>query len=225
MSSKQVKPSTSEKKVSTMYDVPECYHFLYIEDGYRVNHSFTDALVSLFYFHNESMNVWSHLIGFICVLIVGIDFMMGYFQMDQISHNELLVLETYIICSAFCLFFSTVYHLFGCISETVHDTLLKLDLTGVAFLVAGSFVPAVFFGFHCVPDSKFIHMILSAFVLVVGLIAPWVEFKIGDVAIRPYLFASLVAIGLFPTIHWCIITPDIYKEKLLMVGIFLFALI
>jgi len=36
----------------------------YITGGYRINHfSFRAALSSLFSLHNESVNVWSHLLG------------------------------------------------------------------------------------------------------------------------------------------------------------------
>jgi predicted membrane channel-forming protein YqfA (hemolysin III family) len=36
----------------------------FITGGYRINHSsFRSVIISLFKFHNESVNVWSHLLG------------------------------------------------------------------------------------------------------------------------------------------------------------------
>jgi len=47
----------------------------YIVTGYRINHSsFCVALKSLFTCHNESVNVWSHLIG----SLVFIGFFIGF---------------------------------------------------------------------------------------------------------------------------------------------------
>lgn len=135
----------SSKQITTKSSVPECYHFHYIENGYRSNYEFWDALMSLFTMHNETMNIWSHLIGFICVVIVGSNYIMDTLYSD-IPFFEYVTLQTYIVCAALCLFLSTVYHWFGCLSEQCHDGLLKLDLTGVAFLVAGSFIPGAYFG-------------------------------------------------------------------------------
>jgi adiponectin receptor len=134
------------KRISSSEDIPPSFRCLYIDDGYRANHGFKDALHSLFYFHNETMNIYTHFIGFICVIILGIDFAMDYFALKHLETEELIALEIYIFCSAGCLLFSTLYHLFGCVSETVHRNLLRLDLTGIAFLVAGSFIPGVYFG-------------------------------------------------------------------------------
>jgi adiponectin receptor len=137
---------TSVKKVTSRNEIPELLHLKYIEDGYRANHTLSDAFFSLFNFHNESMNVWTHFIGFICITIAGVDFMMDYLELQHLSNAEFVAFEIYIICTASCLLFSTIYHLFRCVSEKVHLTLLRLDITGVGFQAAGSFVPLAYFG-------------------------------------------------------------------------------
>ncbi|CAK4662073.1 hypothetical protein LEN26_016163 [Aphanomyces euteiches] len=40
----------------------------YIHTGYRVHHTWTDCVLSLFEFHNETLNVWTHLVGAILFL-------------------------------------------------------------------------------------------------------------------------------------------------------------
>lgn len=42
----------------------------FIRRGYRVGHSAKDAIISAFKLHNESGNIWTHLIGFIVFLIL-----------------------------------------------------------------------------------------------------------------------------------------------------------
>jgi adiponectin receptor len=123
--------------------VPEAYHRHYIEFGYRKVTSWTDACRSLVGIHNETMNIWSHLIGFVCVLIAAIN--LSYDFISTSHAFELFAVETYFISAALCLLLSTIYHWFGCISDYCHDVLLRLDMTGVALLVTGSYIPAVYY--------------------------------------------------------------------------------
>jgi hypothetical protein len=45
---------------------------LYIDTGYRVGYSFSHCMRSLFTFHNETMNIWSHLISLIALIVVSL---------------------------------------------------------------------------------------------------------------------------------------------------------
>ncbi len=49
------------------------YVNLHINEGYRVNYSFTQCLASIFTLHNESLNIWSHLLGLICLILVSFE--------------------------------------------------------------------------------------------------------------------------------------------------------
>jgi predicted membrane channel-forming protein YqfA (hemolysin III family) len=160
------------------------------------------------------MNIWSHLIGFVCIVIAGIQISAEFFS-ESDSFYQIMALETYILCASVCLLLSSIYHWFGCLSEDHHDNLLKLDLTGVALLIAGSYFAAVYYGsyfslasftpflimqsftagFYCTPSDQVIHLCLTGLVLVIGLSAPWVHFEIGGVS-GEFFFAVLL-LGLF----------------------------
>lgn len=193
--------------------VPECFHNPYIEYGYRKPTSLVSTFVSLFTIHNESMNVWSHLIGFVCVIITGYIITFDIFQSENYQILEIIALEAYISCAAICLLFSSVYHWFGCYSEVYHLCLLRFDLTGIGLLVTGSFFPGVYYGFYCTPVIQMIHWGLTIIVFLIGLSVPFINIKINGIAIRPYILASLVCIGIIPFIHWLYITPYIFIEK------------
>ena len=64
------------------------------------------------------------------------------------------------------------------------------------------------------------HLFLTSLVLIIGLVAPWVDLKIGRFHLRPYIFASLVVLGLLPFSHWLVITPAVYRDQLFMVSSF-----
>jgi adiponectin receptor len=118
----------------------------YIEYGYRQTECIKTTFLSLFTFHNESMNIWSHLIGCLCVLYAGWQVSQEMRSADRQSVLEILAFESYIVCAALCLLLSTIYHLFGFMSESTHDCLLRLDVTGIGLLVSGSFFPGVYYG-------------------------------------------------------------------------------
>lgn len=48
-----------------------------------------------------------------------------------------------------CLGMSTLYHTFSCHSQRVGKIFSKLDYCGIALLIAGSFVPWLYYGFYC----------------------------------------------------------------------------
>lgn len=219
------------------------HSFKFIEHGYRRGYSLWELFLSLGQFHNETSNIWSHLIGFFCILFVGMQKWVEYENKSSSagsssvlssslmsSSNSLIsgsenggvysawgdfFFEVYIFCAAACLALSFTYHWFGCFSEVYHRNLLRLDLTGVGLLVAGSFFPSMFLNFHCTPDLQQRYLLLSLFVLIVGLIIPWAEIKVNGNYIRHYIFALLVVIGLIPCGHWALITPRVYKDSLM----------
>ena len=46
-----------------------------------------------------------------------------------------------------------------------------------------------------------------------GIAAPWIDYKINGYEVRPFLLASLVAIGVVPFGQWLYITPDVYRSE------------
>lgn len=114
-----------------------CVHTPYISHGYRVDYDYIQCLKSLFAVHNETMNIWSHLIGFVCVVVAGIAILVEY-QTVEVPFFDRLALAVYIVGAAVCLLFSTIYHLFGCMSTEHQEYLFTLDLSGVACLTGGS---------------------------------------------------------------------------------------
>ena len=196
------------------------HEFLYIDYGYRRGYTQWQLFLSLFTFHNESANVWSHLIGFFCLIIVGMEKWVEHKSTPSLKADSGdmsgggafspwgdFYFQLFMISAAVCLAFSCTYHLLGCYSEAYHRNLLRLDLTGVGLLIGGSFFPSMYYNFHCLPHLQDMYVKLSLLVLVAGLIFPWIEFKIRGMYVRHYLLASLVVVGSIPCIHWGFVTP------------------
>jgi channel protein (hemolysin III family) len=55
----------------------------------------------------------------------------------------------FLLSGVVCLTTSAIYHLFNCHSLHVANMLLLVDYAGIGVLIAGSFVPPVYYGFYC----------------------------------------------------------------------------
>lgn len=58
---------------------------------------------------------------------------------------------------------------------------------------------------------------MSTLVLVIGLTAPWIDYKLNGIYIRVYIMASLVVLGVYPIAHWALVTPKVYVDALVSV--------
>jgi predicted membrane channel-forming protein YqfA (hemolysin III family) len=195
--------------------VHDCYQKFYIDYGYRPVYSFKDAITSLFSWHNETMNIWSHLIGFACTFIAVAKFAMDLYSYDKETYSaERLVLGGYITCASLCLLFSTLYHWFCCLSPDAADSLLRIDLTGIALLIGSSYFPVSYFGFYCTPMLQTGYLGMSTLVLTLSLVSPWVEATWFGVPAKTIMMASLAGVGIIPFTHWMLITPSFYIQSI-----------
>ena len=80
----EIEEDDSVQKISgTIYDVPEWQRDNeYILTGYRVNYKdHSDAIKSIVQCHNETFNVWSHLIGalsFAALILITVVFFQNF---------------------------------------------------------------------------------------------------------------------------------------------------
>ena len=81
--------------LQTIDKISPCFHRDYITDGYRHNFNFYHTLLSLFTIHNETMNIWSHLIAFICALVAGFVIVLE-FQAETVNLTEQILMAVYI---------------------------------------------------------------------------------------------------------------------------------
>lgn len=142
--SKNVPESTFgvAKRLLHISELPSCYHLKYIEHGYRPhNQSVVDAFFSAFYFHNQTVNTWTHLIGFLMCFAIFVDLLVqAKFEGDD------AFFAYFSISASICFLFSSLYHWFQCVSEDCRHTLLRLDLTGAIIHVVADFIGVFYYG-------------------------------------------------------------------------------
>lgn len=83
-------------------------------------------------------------------------------------------------------------------SESVHNVVVKLDFTGIVFVIASSTAMAFWYGFHC---DVFIRNIYLACISVIDIAMLISAFCKMDVAYRRWIFVSAIGIGIIPFGH------------------------
>lgn len=128
----------------------------YIHSGYRpASESFGKSFASLGYLHNESVNIYSHLLG--ALLFSGAGFVLYTAlkpRYETATPSDVMAFGCFFAGAAACLGMSATYHAISNHSPIVARYGNKLDYVGIVFLITGSFIPSIFYGFYCHPHLK-----------------------------------------------------------------------
>jgi adiponectin receptor len=189
-----------------------------IHTGYRVDYTFRMLLRSLFMVHNETGNVWTHLLGFLLVVAIAWD---AFNTVLDVSFMTYFVFFAYVASALWCLGASTVYHLMWMHSDPVCRSTLFCDHFGISALTTGSFMPLIAFIFTCHPTLRLIYFSTTLAAGSVGLVMPWTQrFHVWYWRrISIYLFSA--AVGVIPAVHSWFIVPDTPVTRPVFYGFFL----
>jgi adiponectin receptor len=134
----------------------------YIFSGYRpASASFQKSFASLGYIHNESVNIYSHLLGAVIFSIAGVVLYTAIKpRYESAAYSDILAFGCFFTGAALCLGMSATYHAISNHSPTVARFGNKLDYVGIVFLITGSFIPSIFYGFYCHPHLQELYWIM-----------------------------------------------------------------
>ncbi|XP_064479403.1 progestin and adipoQ receptor family member 3-like [Ornithodoros turicata] len=200
-------PSNQEKReeLSSYEDAPP---FLqqnpFIRNGYRCNLEIHQCFKSVFKWNNETLNIWTHLGGFL--IILGLLIHDVTFRLADVNARP----ADWFYCIALCvtymttLILSVCYHTFNCHSEHSYCCLLKWDVLGVALSLCMTFISGVHYAFGCRPDLEAIYNGIEAAMVIVVLVLNFVPPFAGQryEPLRLFVLSCLVIFGIAPTAHW-----------------------
>ena len=123
----------------------------YIHTAYRpLTGSFLTSFSSLFYMHNESLNVYTHLVGAALFALLATRYPLFLpASSTTITSADSIVFTFFFAGAVVCLGISSLFHLFSNHSREVCTRGNQADYVGIVILITGSFVPSVFYGFYC----------------------------------------------------------------------------
>ncbi|KAJ8659125.1 hypothetical protein O0I10_005164 [Lichtheimia ornata] len=177
----------------------------YVLSGYRFCKGTRGCLMSIFKIHNETMNIWSHLLGFVFFAILTcLTFVSFNRHFPEATLHDRIVFMTFCLAALKCLFCSSVYHTFICHSRhTIKSFTATLDYIGIAILITASVLVTEYYGFYCHPVPKMRYMIFTTVVGSAGVIMPF--FKLWDTKeyrmLRITVFLSMAFSSVVPVLH------------------------
>jgi adiponectin receptor len=183
-------------------DLPEPWRVNpHILKGYRFSEGKWACVRSVVSIHNELINIWTHLLGFIMVLALAFYFYPTSANFSNSTKTDIFIAAVFFFAACKCLVCSTIWHTMNSIS---HQTLLErfacVDYTGISLLVAASIMTTEYAAFYCEPVSRWGYMLLTAFLGIGGVILPWhPTFNRADMAwARVLFYCTLALTGFLP---------------------------
>eukprot|EP01138_Halocafeteria_seosinensis_P003502 gb/GECG01003580.1/.p1 GENE.gb/GECG01003580.1/~~gb/GECG01003580.1/.p1 ORF type:complete len:292 (+),score=4.55 gb/GECG01003580.1/:1-876(+) len=175
-----------------------------IRTGYRWKYSLRETLLSLFVLHNDTWNIWTHLLAFTCFLFLMVKLPA---ELPELASGfDTAVFSFYIATAQVCFFLSASYHLLRCISPKFYTLWYTLDLTGICCLIVGSYIIGVYNAFYCDQFMAAVYLgTLGTFIAVTMLFTLHPKYR--GVEYDNFRVASLsgaVTFGIVPSIHWLI---------------------
>ncbi|PNS21815.1 hypothetical protein CAC42_413 [Sphaceloma murrayae] len=133
----------------------------YIFTGYRrATHSYKKAAQSLAYIHNQTGNIFSHLLAMpLLVTAVSLALVLQDIPLDP---TDIAIFAIFALGATTCFLLSTTFHTFACHSPTVEALWLRLDFLGIAVLTASTFISGEYYLFYCEPTRQAIHFSITS---------------------------------------------------------------
>ncbi|XP_071480682.1 adiponectin receptor protein 2-like [Diadema antillarum] len=165
--------------------------------------SFRTCFKSIFRIHTETGNIWTHMLGCLAFIIIMIFFLVKSI-MSHYQWQEIVAYMMFFLGAILCLGFSCLFHTLYCHSVQVSRLFSKLDYSGITFLIVGSFVPWLYFGFYC--DNIVRYCYLAA-IIVLGILCLTVALRDSFNqpkyrSLRAGLYVALGLSGVIPAIHY-----------------------
>lgn len=124
--------------------------------GYRpISGSTLVSISSWSYIHNESVNIYTHLIPAVFFLL-GEWYIQQYFasRYSGVTGADLIAFSIFMLTAATCLSLSATYHTLMNHSRHMEHFCLKLDMLGVVIFILGDLVLGIYMVFWCEPVPR-----------------------------------------------------------------------
>jgi predicted membrane channel-forming protein YqfA (hemolysin III family) len=118
------------------------------------------------------VNVYSHLLGAVFFTATGAVLLKAFApRYATATPADIKAFGCFFLGSFLCLGMSGTYHLMHNHSPRVSYFFNKLDYLGIVFMITGSFVASVYYGFYCRPDlQKFYWIMVFLTILILSTV-------------------------------------------------------
>ncbi|CCH44659.1 putative membrane protein [Wickerhamomyces ciferrii] len=146
----------------------------YIINGYRFQNNHLHALKSICECHNETTNIWTHLIGAMVMLYVCfVDYPSSeVYKQGTFADNAIMYL--FLIAGVKCLLSSSFWHTFnGTTNLYLRKKFACIDYTGITVLITTSIITTEHAALHYFPKLKIGYITFSLICGIIGFFFNW----------------------------------------------------
>ncbi|XP_065077116.1 progestin and adipoQ receptor family member 3 [Ochlerotatus camptorhynchus] len=184
-------------------DAPKHLQFNpFIRTGYRTILSTKLCLESMFWWTNETFNIWSHVFG--CFLFIGLAYSDIVLLQMHASTIDKIIVGALLVCFQVCMILSSIYHTFSCKSEQSYECFLAYDLFGIALSLLAIFISGIYYAFWCNAELRNFYIITIGVIFTIAMILQIPRLKVNS-NIKMLAFVAWAAYGVVPTLHWYIV--------------------
>lgn len=136
--------TVSSHRHLTFYELPfQWRENKYIIYGYRFAKSHLSAMTSFLFWHNETVNIWTHLLGTFYL------FYLAFYDFPNSEHyskytalpNDHLIVYLFIAAAVVCLLFSSIWHSYTNIGYlSIRSKFACFDYSGITVLITSSII-------------------------------------------------------------------------------------
>ncbi|XP_053678303.1 progestin and adipoQ receptor family member 3 [Anopheles nili] len=188
------------EKVVAYEHAPEHLRFNpFIRTGYRTYLSARLCLESMFWWTNETVNIWSHVLG-LCVFLILAYYDTAMLQIQATTVDKVIV-GMLLFSFQLCMIFSSIYHTFSCHSADSYDRLLAFDLFGIALSLLAIFMSGIYYAFWCNQPLRDFYMITIGVIFTAAMVLQIPQLNVHS-NVKMLAFVAWAAYGVVPTLHW-----------------------
>ncbi|KAF7324630.1 hypothetical protein MKEN_00504500 [Mycena kentingensis (nom. inval.)] len=179
--------------------------------GYRrLTNSWIGCLNSLGWWHNETVNIWSHLLGAGVVLVSSTALFilrdaskLFWLHLPASAQSEKTLLATFLTGAAVCFVTSAAFHASICHSQPVAKYMNRVDYFGILVLGTVNYFPTFHYAFYCAPTLRNLYIAMMTVSGSTGIyLACSPRYASPEYRrMRTYTFFSCGGVVILPFIH------------------------
>ncbi|MCP9265594.1 Progestin and adipoQ receptor family member 3 [Dirofilaria immitis] len=201
---------SEQMQVITKTDLDPCFWINeHVHTGYRPPHLSTMQYVKwIFQWNNETINIWTHLIGFFYFTWSQYVTNVYFLPSTNANQKDHIIITACLLGLQICMLSSTFYHIFGAMNAEGRRILLRLDIFGISAGLISVYLMGMakslfrfLFGISLIAAYLPLSNKISKVVLIGS------QFKCTHLT---YLTIATLSFG--PTIHWIMLHGGISSK-------------
>ncbi|XP_063237354.1 progestin and adipoQ receptor family member 3 isoform X2 [Bacillus rossius redtenbacheri] len=174
----------------------------YIRSGYRGLLTTKMCLESVFWWTNETVNIWSHIFGW--MLFMGLTLYDLVLLNIHASFTDKFIVAILLVCFQICMILSSLYHTFSCRSERDYVCFLSFDLFGIALSLLAIYMSGVYYAFWCHKHWQTFYLVTVGLIFSLAMVLQIPRLQV-DASSKLLVFVAWAAYGVVPTLHWTVV--------------------